>query len=78
MILMSVFHVLCLLCFVVLLLSPSFFAAMGRIGALLGNVMFGNLSGASIVLPLFVTGGTLVVAAISGAMLPETKDTNLA
>lgn len=51
---------------------------MGRIGALLGNVMFGNLSGASIVLPLFVTGGTLVVAAISGAMLPETKDTNLA
>jgi len=54
------------------------FAALGRIGALLGNLMFGELEDASLVVPLFVTAATLLVAALAAAALPETKTHHLA
>jgi MFS family permease len=54
-----------------------FFAAMGRIGAVMGNVMFGDFIGTSAVIPLFITGAALIVAAIAGGTLPETGHLNL-
>ena len=57
----------------------SFCAAVGRVGAILGNLMFGELMGtASQVMPLFITSAALLLAAISGALLPETKNLNMA
>lgn len=56
----------------------SFLVSMGRVGAMLGNVMFGDLMGDSAVVPLVITGAALVVAAVAGAWLPETKTRNLA
>lgn len=51
---------------------------MGRIGAILGNLMFGDFIGTSPVLPIFITGSTLVLAGIASILLPETKHRNLA
>ena len=62
-----------------LFLVRRFCAALGRVGAILGNVMFGELmDGSSQVMPLFLTAAALLLSAISGAMLPETKNLNLA
>jgi len=58
-----------------------FHAAAGRIGAILGNLMFGLFSGTGAnaqVLPLFCTAAALLAAAVAAVLLPETKDANLA
>jgi hypothetical protein len=69
---------ICSFLFPLLSLSDSFFAAMGRIGAILGNVMFGELESVSAAVPLFITGVSLLLAALTGGLLPETKHLNLA
>ena len=56
----------------------SFFAAIGRVGAILGNVMFGELIDYSAAIPLFVTAATMLIAAIAAGFTPETKHINLA
>jgi hypothetical protein len=55
----------------------SFCAAVGRLGAILGNLQFGILTSTAQVIPLFITAAALLLAAIAGVMLPETKDLNM-
>jgi len=51
---------------------------MGRIGAFLGTLMFGELISSGTALPLTITGAALVAAGVAAFLLPETKDLNLA
>lgn len=48
-----------------------FLAAIGRIGAILGNTLFGQMSGGSSALPLVLTGVSLVVGGALAIMLPH-------
>eukprot|EP00055_Hartaetosiga_balthica_P010728 m.46796 g.46796 ORF g.46796 m.46796 type:complete len:545 (+) comp7288_c0_seq1:224-1858(+) len=54
-----------------------FLAAIGRIGAILGNVGFGEMSGASPTLPLLLAGCALCIGALLSLLVAETKHTNI-
>ena len=49
-------------------------AAVGRSGAILGNLLFGLFIGSSVVVPMAITAGMLGASAISAWYLRETKD----
>ena len=49
-------------------------AAVGRSGAILGNVLFGLFIGSSVVVPMAITAGMLGASAVSAWRLRETKD----
>jgi hypothetical protein len=54
-----------------------FLAAVGRIGAILGNVAFGEMSESSPTLPLILTGSAMAVGAFLGLALRETRDVHI-
>ena len=47
--------------------------AVGRLGAILGNTAFGQMSAADPRLPLFCAGGSLALGSLLGLMLAETR-----
>ena len=49
-------------------------AAVGRMGAILGNVLFGEFIGGSVIVPMMITAGFLLASAIAAWRLKETKD----
>ena len=49
-------------------------AAVGRMGAILGNVLFGEFIGVGVGVPMAVTGGFLLCSALAAWRLKETKD----
>ena len=49
-------------------------AAVGRSGAILGNLLFGLFIGSSVVVPMAITAAMLAASAISAWRLRETKD----
>jgi len=49
-------------------------AAVGRAGAILGNVFFGWFIGVGVVVPMGITAGFLLCAAVAAWRLKETKD----
>ena len=49
-------------------------AAVGRMGAILGNVLFGEFIGGSVLVPMMITAGFLLASAIAAWRLKETKD----
>eukprot|EP00045_Choanoeca_perplexa_P010210 m.102744 g.102744 ORF g.102744 m.102744 type:complete len:570 (-) comp15194_c0_seq1:68-1777(-) len=51
--------------------------ALGRVGAILGNTAFGQMSASNPQLPLFCTGGALAGGAFMCLMLAETRGTNI-
>jgi len=51
-----------------------FLAAVGRVGAILGNVAFGEMSESSPTLPLILTGSAMATGAVLALLLRETRD----
>lgn len=49
-----------------------FMAALGRIGAVFGNIIFAKFINISASIPLFITSAMFAIASISACLLPET------
>jgi hypothetical protein len=52
-------------------------AAFGRIGAMMGNLIFGKFMSISSIIPIFITATSLLIGAITAGTLPDTTYTNL-
>jgi len=54
--------------------AVGFVAAIGRLGAALGTLLFGVMATSSATLPLFVSAASLMLSAAVAATLPETRE----
>ena len=50
---------------------------LGRLGAILGNIIFGLAVDASCLIPLFTIAGLMISSGILSLKLPESKNTDI-
>lgn len=58
--------------------SLGFFTGMGRIAAITGNVVFGQLMDTNCAVPVLLVSGLLLTGGLAALLLPQTKQTELA
>ena len=52
-------------------------AAIGRVGAIVGNISFGAMSASNPTLPLVLTGAALAAGSLMALLVPETKNVGI-
>lgn len=57
--------------------SLGFFTGVGRIGAIMGNIVFGRLVDTNCAVPILLVSGLLLSGGLSALLLPQTKQTQL-
>lgn len=54
-----------------------FFTGVGRVAAIMGNVVFGSLVDSTCAVPILLVSGLLLVGGLVACLLPQTRQTEI-
>lgn len=57
--------------------SLGFFTGVGRVAAIMGNIVFGKLVDSNCAIPVLLVSALLLTAGLVALLLPQTKQTEL-